>query len=66
MEVIQQTIASLGSPDAIRVVLSLSSTQQVRHVERSRVISTRGLPGHVSVFPAGICARPFRPFRGLN
>lgn len=85
MEIVQQTVDSLGPPvwvqsleafygpgalmarwrhgsarvaiktaDAIRVILNLSSTQQVRHAEQNRVMSARGLPGHVSIFPAGV------------
>jgi hypothetical protein len=44
----------ISQADAIRVALSLSGGQQVRHAERDRAISTRALPGHVTVFPAGI------------
>jgi hypothetical protein len=75
MKIVQQTIASLGSPmwieplgmpyrsaaviarwrhlngrlqiataDAIRVCLSLSTGQQVRHAERDRSLSSSSLP----------------------
>ncbi len=45
---------SIPTADAVRVVLSLSSGQRIRHSERGRTLSAPGLPGHVSVFPAGI------------
>lgn len=45
---------AISEADAIRVALSLRSGQEVRYAERDRAISTRGLPGHVTVFPAGI------------
>jgi hypothetical protein len=85
MKIIQQTIASLGSPmwieplgrpydsagviarwrhlngrlriataDAIRVCLSLSTGQQVRHAERHRALSKRVLAGDVIVLRPGI------------
>src|SRR5580765_4481275 len=84
MEIVQQTIASLGSPawiepldpphgaaviarwrhvnarlqiktaDAIRVCLSLSTGQQVRHTERDRVLTKSVLAGDVIVLPPGI------------
>src|SRR6266576_41389 len=85
MKIIQQTIASLGSPlwieplerpyssaaviarwrylnsrlristaDAIRVCLSLSTGQQVRHAERDRVLSKHVLAGDVIVLRPGI------------
>jgi len=85
MKVVQQTIASFGSPiwieplersyglgaviarwrhingrvgistaDAIRVCLSLSTGQQVRHAERDRALSTQILAGDVKVLRAGI------------
>src|ERR1700723_1508155 len=87
MKVVQQTIASLGSPmwierleqpysstagiarwrylngrlqistaDAVRVCLSLSTGQQVRHVERDRSLSKGVLAGDVLVLRAGIPA----------
>src|ERR1700740_1387469 len=85
MKVVQQTIASLGSPiwieplersygtaavigrwrhvngrlqistaDAVRVCLSLSTGQQVRHAERDRALSKGVLAGDVLVLRAGI------------
>ena len=85
MEIVQQTIASLGSPmwierlkrvhgsaaviarwrhlngrlristaDAIRVCLSLSTGQQVRHAERDRALSKHILAGDVIVLRPGI------------
>ena len=84
MKIIQQTIASLGSPtwieplgmpdrsaviarwrhvngririataDAIRVCLSLSTGQQVRHAERDRSLSKSVLAGDVIVARPGI------------
>jgi len=85
MKIVQQTIASLGSPvwieplegphgsaaviarwrhlngrlristaDAIRVCLSLSTGQQVRHVERDRALSKHVLAGDVIVLRPGI------------
>jgi len=85
MKIIQQTIASLGSPmwieplerpdnsaaviarwrhlngrlristaDAIRVCLSLSTGQQVRHAERDRSLSKSVLAGDVIVLRPGI------------
>jgi len=85
MKIVQQTIASLGSPmwiepleqpygsaaviarwrhlngrlristaDAIRVCLSLSTGQQVRHAERDRSLSKRVLAGDVIVLRPGI------------
>src|SRR5206468_5244931 len=85
MKIVQQTIASLGSPmwieslgmpdrsaaviarwrhpngrlqistaDAIRVCLSLSTGQQVRHAERDRALSKRVLAGDVIVLRSGI------------
>jgi len=85
MKVVQQTIASLGSPiwieplersygtaaviarwrhvngrlqiataDAIRVCLSLSTGQQVRHAERDRSLSKSVLAGDVIVLRSGI------------
>src|SRR5882672_10980783 len=85
MKVVQQTIASLGSPiwieplerpynsaaviarwrhvngrlriataDAIRVCLSLSTGQQVRHAERDRSLSKSVLAGDVIVLRPGI------------
>jgi len=85
MKIVQQTIASLGSPmwierlkrdhgsaaviarwqhlnarlrittaDAIRVCLSLSTGQQVRHAERDRALSKRVLAGDVIVLRPGI------------
>ena len=87
MKVVQQTIASLGSPmwieplerpygsaaviarwrnlngrlristaDAIRVCLSLSTGQQVRHAERDRALSKHVLAGDVIVLRPGIPA----------
>src|SRR5882762_2706804 len=87
MKIIQQTIASLGSPmwieplerpyrsaaviarwrylnghlristaDAIRVCLSLSTGQQVRHAERDRALSKHVLAGDVMVLRPGIPA----------
>jgi hypothetical protein len=87
MKVVQQTIASLGSPmwieplerpggsaaviarwqylngrllistaDAIRVCLSLSTGQQVRHAERDRARSKHILAGDVMVLRPGIPA----------
>jgi AraC family transcriptional regulator len=87
MKVVQQTIASLGSPiwieplerpggsaaviarwqyvngrlristaDAIRVCLSLSTGQQVRHAERDRALSKHILAGDVMVLRPGIPA----------
>ena len=85
MKIVQQTIASLGSPmwiepleqpygstaviarwrhlngrlqistaDAIRVCLSLSTGQQVRHAERDRALCKRVLAGDVIVLRPGI------------
>src|SRR5438552_18178207 len=85
MRIVQQTIASLGSPmwieplgmpdrsaaviarwrhpngrlqiataDAIRLCLSLSTGQQVRHAERDRALSKSVLAGDVIVLPSGI------------
>jgi AraC family transcriptional regulator len=85
MKIVQETIASLGSPtwieplerpygsaaliarwrhlngrlristaDAIRVCLSLSTGQQVRHAERDRALSKRVLAGDVIVLRPGI------------
>src|SRR4029077_4496134 len=85
MKIVQQTIASLGSPmwieplerpynsaaviarwrhlngrlristaDAIRVCLSLSTGQQVRHAERDRSLSKSVLAGDVIVLRSGI------------
>src|SRR6185436_20077207 len=85
MKIVQQTIASLGSPmwieplerrygsaaviarwghlngrlristaDAIRVCLSLSTGQQVRHAERDRALSKSVLAGDVIVLRPGI------------
>src|ERR1700732_1316971 len=85
MKVVQQTIASLGSPmwieplerpggsaaviarwqyvngrlristaDAIRVCLSLSTGQQVRHAERDRALSKHVLGGDVILLRPGI------------
>jgi AraC family transcriptional regulator len=85
MKIVQQTIASLGSPmwieplersygsaaviarwqhlngrlristaDAIRVCLSLSTGQQVRHAESDRSLSKRVLTGDVIVLRPGI------------
>src|SRR5437773_3975876 len=85
MKIVQQTIASLGSPmwieplgmpdrsaaviarwrhlngrlqiataDAIRVCLSLSTAQQVRHAERDRSLSKSVLAGDVIVLRPGI------------
>jgi AraC family transcriptional regulator len=85
MKIVQQTIASLGSPmwieplerrsgsaaviarwrhlngrlristaDAIRVCLSLSTGQQVRHAERDRALSKSVLAGDVIVLGSGI------------
>src|ERR1700681_2367675 len=85
MKIVQQTIASLGSPvwiesldrphgpgaviarwrhingrlriataDAIRVCLSLSTGQQVRHAERDRSLSKSVLTGDVIVLRPGI------------
>ena len=85
MKIVQQTIASLGSPmwieplgppygpaaviarwrhlngrlristaDAIRVCLSLSTGQQVRHAERDRALSKHVLAGDVIVLRPGI------------
>ena len=85
MKIVQQTIASLGSPmwieplerpygsaaviarwrhlngrlristaDAIRVCLSLSTGQQVRHAERDRALAKRVLAGDVIVLRPGI------------
>jgi AraC family transcriptional regulator len=85
MKIVQQTIASLGSPmwierleqpysstaviarwrhlngrlristaDAIRVCLSLSTGQQVRHAERDRALSKSVLAGDVIVARSGI------------
>ena len=85
MKIVQQTIASLGSPmwierlkraqgsaaiiarwqhlnarlristaDAIRVCLSLSTGQQVRHTERDRALSKRVQAGDVIVLRSGI------------
>ena len=85
MKIVQQTIASLGSPvwieplehpdgsaaviarwrhlngrlristaDAIRVCLSLSTGQQVRHAERDRSLSKSVLAGDVIVLRPGI------------
>src|SRR5256885_3417595 len=85
MKIVQQTIASLGSPmwiepleqpdgsaaviarwrhlngrlriataDAIRVCLSLSTGQQVRHAERDRSLSKGVLTGDVIVLRPGI------------
>jgi len=87
MKIVQQTIASLGSPiwierleqpygstaviarwrhvngrlqistcDAVRVCLSLSTGQQVRHAERDRALSKGVLAGDVLVLRAGIPA----------
>ena len=87
MKIVQQTIASLGSPtwieplerpygsaaviarwrhlngrlristaDAIRVCLSLSTGQQVRHAERDRALSKHVLAGDVIVLRPGIPA----------
>jgi hypothetical protein len=87
MKIVQQTIASLGSPmwieplerpygstamiarwrhlngrlristaDAVRVCLSLSTGQQVRHAERDRALSKRVLAGDVMVLRPGIPA----------
>ena len=44
----------VSTPDAVRVVLSLSSGQQVFHSADDRAASAAGLPGHVSILPAGI------------
>src|ERR1700740_3522528 len=85
MKIVQQTIASLGSPmwieplgiphrsaaviarwrtlngrlqiataDAIRVCLSLSTGQQVRHAERDQSLSKSVLAGDVIVLQPGI------------
>src|SRR6267378_5704839 len=85
MKIVQQTIASLGSPmwierleqpngstaviarwrhvngrlqistaDAVRVCLSLSTGQQVRHAERDRSLSKSVLAGDVIVLRPGI------------
>src|SRR5580704_1513914 len=85
MKIVQQTIASLGSPmwiepleqpdrsaaviarwrhingrlriataDAIRVCLSLSTGQQVRHAEQNRTLSKSVLAGDVIVLRPGI------------
>src|ERR1700720_940436 len=85
MKIVQQTIASLGSPvwiesldrpndstaviarwrhvngrlriataDAIRVCLSLSTGQKVRHTERNRAITKSVLAGDVIVLRPGI------------
>ena len=85
MKIVQQTIASLGSPvwiepldrphgsaaviarwrhingrlriataDAIRVCLSLSTGQQVRHAERDRALTKSVLAGDVIVLRPGI------------
>jgi AraC family transcriptional regulator len=85
MKIVQQTIASLGSPmwieplerpdgsaaviarwrhlngrlristaDAVRVCLSLSTGQQVRHAERDRALSKSVLAGDVIVLRPGI------------
>src|SRR4030081_2201071 len=85
MKIVQQTIASLGSPvwiepldrphgsaaviarwrhvnarlrlstaDAIRVCLSLSTGQQVRHAERARSLSKSVVAGDVIVLRPGI------------
>jgi len=85
MKIVQQTIASLGSPvwiesldrpndstaviarwrhingrlristaDAIRVCLSLSTGQQVRHAERDRALTKNVLAGDVLVLRPGI------------
>src|ERR1700745_2458815 len=85
MKIVEQTIASLGSPvwiqprerpynsavviarwrhvngrlqiataDAIRVCLSLSTGQQVRHAERDRSLSKNVLAGDVIVLRPGI------------
>src|SRR5580704_6966875 len=87
MKIVQQTIASLGSPmwieplerpygstamiarwrhlngrlristaDAVRVCLSLSTGQQVRHAERDRALSKRVLAGDVMVLRPGVPA----------
>src|SRR6266404_1584424 len=87
MKIVQQTIASFGSPmwieplgmpdrsaaviarwrhvngrlqistaDAVRVCLSLSTGQQVRHAERDRALSKGVLAGDVLVLRAGIPA----------
>ena len=44
---------AVSAADAIRVVLSLSATQRVRHAEGGPALTGRGLPGQVSVFRAG-------------
>src|SRR4029077_194551 len=85
MKIVQQTIASLGSPmwierleqpysstaviarwrhlngrlristaDAIRVCLSLSTGQHVRHAERDRALSKSVLAGDVIVLRPGV------------
>src|SRR5467141_1787172 len=85
MKIVQQTIASLGSPvwiepldrphasdaviarwwhingrlriataDAVRVCLSLSTGQQVRHTERDRALTKNVLAGDVIVLRPGI------------
>ena len=46
----------IATPDAVRVVLSLSTGQRVVHALRERTASALGLPGHVSVFPAGVAS----------
>jgi len=44
----------ISTADAIRVCLSLSTGQQVRHVERDRTLSKSVLAGDVIVAPSGI------------
>jgi AraC family transcriptional regulator len=44
----------IGTADAIRVCLSLSTGQQVRHAERDRSLSKSVLAGDVVVLPPGI------------
>ena len=96
MKIVQQTIASLGSPmwierleqpcvstaviarwrhlngslristaDAIRVCLSLSTGQQVRHTERDRALSKSVLAGDVIVLRSGT-DQAFPPKRRLR
>jgi AraC family transcriptional regulator len=45
---------AISQADAVRVALSLTSGPEVRYAERDRKFFTRGLAGHVTVFPAGI------------
>src|SRR5438105_9980760 len=44
----------ISTADAIRVCLSLSTGQQVRHAERDRALSKRVLAGDVIVLRSGI------------